>query len=276
MLKDQNNPKVLAAISEVMRGSQSTVQKDTTAVELSEERFEKGEDVGGPGFNFSKIARSAAKKYGSKEAGQRVAGAILKKVLKKESVESVEEATDTPGNSYQHQCAIHVKHEQFGEGRTLFSQHAEPDTEGHIEWYDVMFGEGIKRVNTSDIEILVSESHTGHKKKMKEEASLEEGRGRPRKNPSTEDSGPEPDAHIYVQLSKARDMYHDEVSGREGYKTKGGAHVKFDSGTHFVHADHAKKVLSALDRLKPADRSKMNDHIKQSHANFQAVHKLVS
>jgi hypothetical protein len=75
-----------------------------------------------------------------------------------------EENLDTPGNST-HQCAIHVKSEQFGEGRTLTSQHAEPDAQGNIAWYDVMFAEGIKRVFTEDIEVLVSESHMMHKKK---------------------------------------------------------------------------------------------------------------
>lgn len=75
------------------------------------------------------------------------------------------EETDTPGNS-EHQCAIHVKHAKLGEGRTLFSQHAEPDDSGYIAWYDVMFAEGIeKMVPTSDLEILVSESHMSHKKK---------------------------------------------------------------------------------------------------------------
>jgi hypothetical protein len=76
------------------------------------------------------------------------------------------ENDDTPGNSA-HQCAIHVKSEQFGEGKTLFSQHAEPDALGNIAWYDVMFAEGIQRVDTNDIEILVSESHMSHKKKKK-------------------------------------------------------------------------------------------------------------
>lgn len=76
----------------------------------------------------------------------------------------VKENMDTPGNST-HQCAIHVKSEQFGEGRTLFSQHAEPDADGNIAWYDVMFAEGIKRVETKDIEVLVSEGHMDHKKK---------------------------------------------------------------------------------------------------------------
>ena len=39
-----------------------------------------GKDIGKPGKNFSKIASSAAKRYGSKEAGERVAGAILNKL----------------------------------------------------------------------------------------------------------------------------------------------------------------------------------------------------
>ena len=114
---------------------------------------------------------------------------------------------------------------------------------------------------------------------------LEEGRGRPRKNPlpaSKENdeygagNGKEPDQHIHVQLKTAADMSHHEVKGKDGFKTKGGTDVKFEGGTHFVHSDHAKKVLSALDKLKPADREKMHAHIQQSHANFMAVHKLVS
>jgi hypothetical protein len=52
--------------------------------EMNEARFKKGEDVGGKGFEFKDIAKKAAKQYGSKEAGQRVAGAIMKKVLNKE------------------------------------------------------------------------------------------------------------------------------------------------------------------------------------------------
>jgi hypothetical protein len=73
--------------------------------EMDEARFEKGEDVGGKGFEFKKIAAKAAKQYGSKEAGQRVAGAIMKKVLNKEGEgynfekSAVESASgDTIGN----------------------------------------------------------------------------------------------------------------------------------------------------------------------------------
>ena len=50
---------------------------------VDEARFKKGTDIGKPGKGFEKIAKKAAKQYGSEEAGKKVAGAILKKVIKK-------------------------------------------------------------------------------------------------------------------------------------------------------------------------------------------------
>jgi hypothetical protein len=44
-----------------------------------------GKDIGKPGKNFSKIAKDAGKRYGSKAAGNRVAGAILAKLRKEET-----------------------------------------------------------------------------------------------------------------------------------------------------------------------------------------------
>lgn len=42
----------------------------------------KGKDMGKKGKNFSKIAKKAGKEYGSKEAGEKVAGAIFQKMRK--------------------------------------------------------------------------------------------------------------------------------------------------------------------------------------------------
>ena len=95
--------------------------------------------------------------------GQRVARLAKEKMQAKKAAMN----TDTPGNSYKHQCAVHVKHSKLGEGKTLYSQHAQPDADGNIEWYDVMFAEGIERVMTTDLEILVSESHMNHDEKKK-------------------------------------------------------------------------------------------------------------
>jgi len=89
---------------------------------------------------------------------------LKKKNVNKEASQPVEEANrDTPG---QHMCAVHVKHSKLGEGKTLSTQHATPDADGNIAWYDVMFEHGIeKKVPVQNLEILVQESHGNHKKK---------------------------------------------------------------------------------------------------------------
>jgi len=56
---------------------------------LKEERFKKGTDIGKKGPGFKKVAAAAEKEYGSKEAGKKVAGAILKKVMKEGDAEPV-------------------------------------------------------------------------------------------------------------------------------------------------------------------------------------------
>jgi hypothetical protein len=47
-----------------------------------------GKDIGKPGKQFAKIAKSAAERYGSKERGEKVAGAVLAK-LRKEALDPV-------------------------------------------------------------------------------------------------------------------------------------------------------------------------------------------
>lgn len=93
--------------------------------------------------------------------------------VRKEESEQVNEAPVdgvAPGSMEgdKHMCATKVFHKEWKEGKTLFSQHAEPDwnADGYISWYDVMFEHGIeKRVATSDLQILTQESHMHSKKK---------------------------------------------------------------------------------------------------------------
>jgi hypothetical protein len=64
--------------------------------DYSAKKARAGKDIGKPGKNFEKIAKSAGERYGSKAAGERVAGAVLNKLRGKN--ESVEEATkEIPG-----------------------------------------------------------------------------------------------------------------------------------------------------------------------------------
>jgi hypothetical protein len=76
-----------------------------------------------------------------------------------------------------HNCAKHVEHAQWGQGTCISEQHAAPDAQGLIEWYDVLFEHGLeKTVPTDSLNILVSEAHVHASKKAKvtkEEAKLD-------------------------------------------------------------------------------------------------------
>jgi len=65
----------------------------------------------------------------------------------------------------EHLCAKHVYSNMFGEGVVVDGLHAEPDEQGNIEWYAVQFDEGIKKVFTEKLEVMVAEYHGNHKKK---------------------------------------------------------------------------------------------------------------
>lgn len=126
---------------------------------------------------------------------------------------------------------------------------------------------------------MAKQGYEVHKRKIMEQKTLsvilDEARGRPRKNaaPASKsenddddygpDRGPEADQNIQNHLKKSIDS--------------NGAHsVKFaDGSSHKVPAAVAHKVLSGLQKLKPADRAKAQDHVYQSHSNLMQVHKML-
>ena len=72
------------------------------------------------------------------------------------------------GSSKTHDCAKQVTHEQWGEGTCMYAEHAEPDENGHVAWYDVMFEHGIERqVPVEEMKVIKSMNHGNHKKKDK-------------------------------------------------------------------------------------------------------------
>jgi len=97
----------------------------------------------------------------AKHLAKQGAAAAAASVKKEEKADGVaDQAVD------KHNCATHVYHEQWGDGQTVFSMHAEPDEYGLIEWYDVMFEHGIeKRVPTAEMKVTREMSHGNHKKK---------------------------------------------------------------------------------------------------------------
>ena len=80
------NPQLAAQIKQsIGKGEMSLAGKEEMAEEgdYSAKRARAGKDIGKPGKQFSKIAKSAAERYGSKERGQKVAGAVLAKLRAK-------------------------------------------------------------------------------------------------------------------------------------------------------------------------------------------------
>jgi phage anti-repressor protein len=74
-------------------------EKNIDEADYSAKKASAGKDIGKPGKAFGTIAKDAAKRYGSKEAGERVAGAVLKKLRAKEDVNEadVEEGNEFSG-----------------------------------------------------------------------------------------------------------------------------------------------------------------------------------
>ena len=61
----------------------SRISDPKTLAKNSGKKVAEGKDEGKPGKNFKKIANKASKEYGSKEAGNKVAGAVKAKLAKK-------------------------------------------------------------------------------------------------------------------------------------------------------------------------------------------------
>ena len=60
-------------------------EEDIKEATYSAKAARAGKDIGKPGKSFAKIAKSAAKRYGSKERGEKVAGAVLAKLRREET-----------------------------------------------------------------------------------------------------------------------------------------------------------------------------------------------
>ncbi len=59
-----------------------------------------------------------------------------------------------------HNCAKKVCHEEYGEGETIFGQHAVPDENGFVSHYNVQFEHGIvENVSVEELEIITEGSH---------------------------------------------------------------------------------------------------------------------
>ena len=94
---------------------------------------------------------------------------------RRKAIATKEAVEDNPAN-YQHLCAKNVVHEKWGAGDCIPTMHADPDEDGNVAWYDVMFEHGIEaKVSIDELKVTKAEEHmhasVDKKKKMKKEMS---------------------------------------------------------------------------------------------------------
>jgi hypothetical protein len=75
-----------------------------------------GEDIGKPGKNFEKIAQKAGERYGSKERGEKVAGAILAKIRAKHMEEETISEKAPEGAKFE-RMVKHIKDKYSKDGK---------------------------------------------------------------------------------------------------------------------------------------------------------------
>jgi hypothetical protein len=119
-----------------------------------------------PGFGSKLIAAKQELKRRKNNAS--VEEMSSKEKMKRGLYNSQEQTQVSSGLENPHNCATHVYSEEWGDGRTITTMHADPDAEGNIAWYDVMFEHGIQKgVPIEELEVVLSESHMHSKRGKK-------------------------------------------------------------------------------------------------------------
>ena len=99
---------------------------------------------------------------GSEDAG---AKSMQKKVVGDKQKDQEKDVKQ--GASDLHMCAKDVMHEKYGRGNVIHGMHSDPDENGHVSHYDIMFNHGIeKNMPIAECEVVNERMH-GHKKKDK-------------------------------------------------------------------------------------------------------------
>tara|TARA_R100001163_G_C5068170_1_gene208048 strand:+ start:2454 stop:3410 length:957 start_codon:yes stop_codon:yes gene_type:complete len=105
----------------------------------------------------------ATEGYGKKmkkEEYRDMNGNIVRPDMKKVKKEEEEGKKKKKGS---HNCANHVEHAEWGQGIPVHGEHAPPDEDGYIQWYNVEFEHGIEEhVFTEDLTILSEAMHEDH------------------------------------------------------------------------------------------------------------------
>ena len=109
------------------------------------------------------LQKEMEKKYGKGASALDIVKAEIRKKHGKGAIKEAKKDCVKADKKTMHNCAKKVCSEQWGVGECLYGQHAIPDADGNVAWYDVMFEHGIEKcVDVSTLEVLEEGSHGEH------------------------------------------------------------------------------------------------------------------
>ena len=166
MSEDNTNP-LVKAVSDIISRNSFNSFRDAKPIEekmSSKEKMAKG-------LYNQKGVMPAPKGMTDKAPGDQDGGA--KATLNKNVAGKAKDQDKKipQGASTLHMCAKNVMHEKYGRGECLYGMHADPDENGYVSHYDIMFNHGIEKdMSIEECNVLHERNHgmKGHKKDKKE------------------------------------------------------------------------------------------------------------
>ena len=115
------------------------------------------------GTGKTQLQKDMEKKHGKGASALDIVKAEIRKKHGKGAIKEAKKDCVKAEKKTMHNCAKKVCSEQWGVGECIYGQHAIPDAEGNVAWYDVMFEHGIEKgVDVSTLEVLEEGSHGEH------------------------------------------------------------------------------------------------------------------
>tara|TARA_B100000131_G_scaffold323105_1_gene379861 strand:+ start:381 stop:2372 length:1992 start_codon:yes stop_codon:yes gene_type:complete len=174
---------------------------------------------------------------------------------------------DSDAKDREHMCVSKMFKKELGEGTCIPGEHADPDENGHVEWYTVMFESGIEKVyiNEDDVEIL---DELVHKHKSKKYGVVEDYDTPAKKKPVSQMTSAEKKENdkrrkAYNEFQKSK--RNEEVEIEEGAMSKDKAgHTTGGFRISNKEADAAKKRLTkkAVKRQVQAAAARIDEPLK--------------
>ena len=188
------------------------------------------------------------------------------KLVKKLEEKGIEDSPN-PANK-QHLCAKNVVHEEWGNGQPVHGMHAEPDEDGNIAWYDVIFEHGVEKgVSINELKVTKSEGHmhasyNGKKKKKVDESAV---------NPKDRDELDDDAKDSAKKMKRAQEpapgqMTEAQSGDKEAYKKFFDAALKkfkIDSPADLKSDEEKKKFYDYIDKGWKGDNEKAEGAMSQ-------------